>query len=337
MTDIPTQDPFESRFTEAMDLFFEKGEAESAYEKLREMADEGSKHAQHWMGSFFAEGRVVGKDLGEAIRWYMKAAEQGLASSETMLGWIFLTQASHQDIDLGIYWLNKALDQGEVSAAKMLGEAYQTGAGALEINLSESVRYFTKAVELGDTGAKQHLAWMYKEGIGVAIDLDKSLTLNMEAAVEGNASAAYNAGIAYERGHGTEPDFEKARAYYEFAAECGLALAQHNLAALLANGSGGDVDFKGAMNWYLRAAASGSPISRHNLGLMYQRGEGVEKNAPIALAFFLTGALVEDAPSKAMVNQLTHELSAEEVGLAEVIAERLIQDWTRNEQPPVIN
>ena len=339
MTDAPAkpdsfEDPFKDRFIEAMALL-EKGEETEALECIKVMAEEGSRHAQHLLGSFHAEGRLVPEDLGEAIRWYLKSAEQGLTSSALALGWIFLTKDSHLDVDLGLYWLNQAAEEGDAQAANILGEMHYSGVGSMKPDYPKAVIHFEKGAALGDSVSKQRLAWMYSEGLGVEADPEKALTLNMESAVEGNPIAACNAGIAFERGQGTEVDITKAMDYYRFAADCGVMIAQHNLGALLANGSVGEPDFKEAMHWYLKAASLGSPMSRYNIGTMYEKGQGVEKSAPIALAFFMTGAQIGDGDSKTKADALTRRLSPEEVGLAEVVAERLLIDWAKNAQPPV--
>ena len=41
------------------------------------------------LGRMYAEGRGVGQDDGEAVRWHRLAADQDYAAAQTDLGWMY--------------------------------------------------------------------------------------------------------------------------------------------------------------------------------------------------------------------------------------------------------
>ena len=56
------------------------------FEGCKAQAERGDVLAQTELGSFYAIGKGVGKDLVEAVKWYRKAADQGYYLAQTMLG-----------------------------------------------------------------------------------------------------------------------------------------------------------------------------------------------------------------------------------------------------------
>ena len=53
--------------------------AEHGIEQLRKAATQGDTSAQINLGDMYAKGEGVSKDLQEAMKWYLMAAEQGHA------------------------------------------------------------------------------------------------------------------------------------------------------------------------------------------------------------------------------------------------------------------
>ncbi len=64
-----------------------------------------------------------------------------------------------------------------------------------------AVEYFTKAAELGSIEAHYNLSCLYHQGVGVEIDMKKSVYHSEEAAIGGHPSARYNLGC-YEEDDG---------------------------------------------------------------------------------------------------------------------------------------
>ena len=68
----------------------------------------------------YAEGDVVTKDYAEAVKWYRKAAEQGNAEAQQLLGKVYEDGAKGilQDLITAHMWYNIAVANGQRDSAK---------------------------------------------------------------------------------------------------------------------------------------------------------------------------------------------------------------------------
>ncbi|MDC0305257.1 sel1 repeat family protein [bacterium] len=75
----------------------------------------------------YANGNGVPKDYAEAVKWYRKAAEQGDASAQVNLGWMYdKGKGVPQDYAKAYMFYNLAAAQGHKNAEKnreQIGEA----------------------------------------------------------------------------------------------------------------------------------------------------------------------------------------------------------------------
>jgi len=73
-------------------------------------------------------GLGVPQDDTEAVKWYRKAAMQGVASAQYNLGFMYLNaQGVPQNYAEAEKWYRKAAEQGDVDATRILGLAYYLG------------------------------------------------------------------------------------------------------------------------------------------------------------------------------------------------------------------
>ncbi|HEV7668865.1 MAG TPA: tetratricopeptide repeat protein [Thermoanaerobaculia bacterium] len=105
-------------------------------QKLRADAESGDARAQYVLG------KMLEKDdhKEEAVRWYRKAAEQGLRNAQTSLGFFYLN-----------------------------------GEGGVAKDEAEAARWYRKAADQGEQLAQWQLAWMYQEGRGVPANEDEAV------------------------------------------------------------------------------------------------------------------------------------------------------------------
>jgi TPR repeat protein len=69
----------------------------------------------------FNNGRGAAKDPDEAVKWWRKAAEQGLAGAQFNLGECFMYgQGVAKDPDEAVKWYHKAAEQGHAKAREQL-------------------------------------------------------------------------------------------------------------------------------------------------------------------------------------------------------------------------
>ena len=107
------------------------------------------------------------KDYQEAVKWYRKAAEQGLAEAQYNLGLCYEGgDGVKKDYQEAVKWWRKAAEQGLAEAQYNLGLCYYNGNG-VEKDYQEAVKWWRKAAEQGDAMAQCNLGLCYGEGRGI--------------------------------------------------------------------------------------------------------------------------------------------------------------------------
>jgi TPR repeat protein len=67
------------------------------------------------------------------VKWYLKAAQQGLASAQFNLGNMYNNgHGVTQDYAEAVKWYRKAAEQGDAAAQNTLGNMYQKGQGVVQ-------------------------------------------------------------------------------------------------------------------------------------------------------------------------------------------------------------
>lgn len=172
---------------------------------------------------------------------------------------------------------------GEAEAQNALGEAYYDGKGVTE-NLTEAVKWFTRAAEQENVKAENNLGNCYYYGNGVYKDYGEAVKWYTKAAEQGYAEAQNSLGYYYEI---NELNPKKAVEWYTKAAEQGLPMAQCNLGICYKNGDGVEKNLEEAIKWYTKAANQEYAKAQYLLGKAYDKGEGVAKNDSEAMKWYL--------------------------------------------------
>jgi TPR repeat protein len=82
------------------------------------------------LGRMYSLGQGVPQDYAQALTWYRRAADQGEAGAQFMLGVIYDNgQGVPQDYAQAGHWYRKATDQGQADAQYNLGVMYEYGQG----------------------------------------------------------------------------------------------------------------------------------------------------------------------------------------------------------------
>lgn len=174
--------------------------------KLMREAEAGASEAQYQMGELFREGKTIGKDFEQAVKWY---------------------------------WL--ASDQGNAKAQYALGSAYMMAAGVAK-DVPAAIRLFEQAATGGSAEAQNDLGFVYLNGHEVAADYAKALHWLNKAAAQGKPRAYYNLGCAYRDGKGVKADSIEAYKWYQLATEnTDYQEAVEARTALMMKLSGGDI------------------------------------------------------------------------------------------------
>ena len=137
---------------------------------------------------FYGESGNVEYDA-EAVKRYLRAAEQGDADAQYHLGVIYGNGYGVQQSDAeAVKWYRKAAEQGHPYAQNDLGYLYQNGFG-VERNEAEAFRLYHLAAEQGDAIGQFNLGLMYEYGCGVQKNMRKARKWYVEAATQGYEDA----------------------------------------------------------------------------------------------------------------------------------------------------
>jgi len=139
--------------------------AETDIKELIKKAESGNTEAQIKLGQMYLDGQGFTKNYAEAIKWIGKAAEQGIAKAQHMLGGIYFIGGPGvpKNYVEAMKWYRKAADQGDSEAQVKLAIMYSNGQGVAENNL-EAMKWYRKAAEDGNSFAQFYLGIIYKEG-----------------------------------------------------------------------------------------------------------------------------------------------------------------------------
>ena len=247
----------------------------------------GDEEAQDAMGHWYLYGQSgFPKDQNEAFKWYRRAAAQGNAYAQKMVGHMYADGiVISQDISQAFSWYKKAAYQGDPEAQRHLGDLYfprAFGETVITPDLTQAFSWYSKAAAQGDSIALNQLGQMYENGLGVAKNSTQAIILYTKAAEQGNAEdqaiAEFHLGWMYDNGHGVKQDYVLAASWYRKLAGRGNAEAQYRLGTMYDFGHGVERDYTEAMNWYRKAAAQDHADANNKLGMMYEQGHGFSKN-----------------------------------------------------------
>jgi TPR repeat protein len=257
------------------------------------------------------------------VKWWRKAAEQGLADAQCSLGYCYANgQGVVRDWAEGVKWNRKAAEQGNAFAQYNLGGRYANGQG-VDKNEAEAVKWSRLAAEQGLALAQQRLGSAYSMGRGVNKDLAKAAKWYRKAAEQGHTGAQYDLGYCYYNGQGVAKDEAEAVKWWRKAAEQGLAVAQFNLGVCYDNGQGVVKNEAEAVKWWRKAAEQGLASAQCNLGLCYTKGEGVVKNEIEGYKWALLAAANGNDNGKKSVSFAERSLSPAQ----RAEGQRLAQEW----------
>ncbi|KAG0250836.1 copper transport protein ctr1 [Actinomortierella ambigua] len=229
----------------------------SYYDVIHSRANGGDVEAQMALAATYENGVGVHRDHAEAIKWYLRAADQGSIEAQCKAGELFYHGCgTPMNLFVAAYWTRQAAAKGHPLAQYNLGWMYSNGHG-VERNYVEAVSWYRKSAEQKMAAAQYSLGVMYANGHGVKRDYTKAASWYSKSAEQGNDNAQYNLGLIYENGQGVKRDYVAAVSWYHKSAEQGNAAAQYNLGMAYENGHGTRKDIQQATLWYRKAAEQG--------------------------------------------------------------------------------
>ena len=175
----------------------------------------------------------------------------------------------------------------------------------------------TALANSGNAKAELIVGLKYLDGDGVAVSEADAAKWLERAALAGQPVAQYRLGTLYERGRGVAADPVKSVHWYTLAAQAGNRKAMHNLAVAYASGTGVTKNLAEAARWFSKAATLGLSDSQFNLAVLYERGLGVPQSLLDAYKWYAIAAAAGDTESKARIDALATQLSADDRAAAQ--------------------
>jgi tetratricopeptide (TPR) repeat protein len=135
-----------------------------AHWKLKKDVDKGDKGQTVATAAAGNDARARGDDAyakkryAEAMKWYLKAANQGDAEAENSIGFIYDNGLGvKQDYTAALSWYRKAADHGLAKAQYNVGTDYDSGLGVPR-DSKQARSWMEKAAAAGDQDATNWLA-----------------------------------------------------------------------------------------------------------------------------------------------------------------------------------
>lgn len=239
-------------------------------------------------------------NLDQAADWYEKAAMQGNAEAQYMLGMLWLPSSIDEllgtplqrprDAAKAATWFEKAAKQKHAQAAYQLGRLYEFGNGVAQSKFIAFQNYLI-AAEQGHVEGQFIVGSKYYKGAPQDPD--------------GKCTHHY---LSDDPNYGNGNDFDQfdtpfcladediglAAEWWSKAAAQGHIGAQRQLGHLYGNGEGVPKDSLQAAEWWKKAAEQGDAQAQNNLGVMYLRGDGLPKDSAKAFGWFHKAAIQGD-------------------------------------------
>jgi TPR repeat protein len=223
------------------------------------------------LGSLYATGQGVMRDLARAATFYRRAGDAGFADAYANLGMLYIAD-NPPNYAQAFSEFDHASRVGSALALAYLGELYTNGLGVAK-NQARAIALFQQAADRGEPEGMLDLGLSYYAGAGVQRDPATAFRWLSRAAAFGLAQAQDVVGYMYENGESVRQSDEQAIAWYRKSAAQSDTFAMTHLAQLL-NDAGNSAE---AMTWYRRAAVLGDPVGMTELAdMLSDAGNGAE-------------------------------------------------------------
>lgn len=214
------------------------GEYGESYQIWVELANNGNVKAMNNVAYIINNSLDIDYNKEQVFYWYKKAASMGDSKSVLDLAYLYMKEKNYSE---AIYWYGIE-SKAENSYAKVqLAYIYQNGLG-IEKNIKIAKELLEEATELGNIEAYYRLAYIYMYEKEFR-NYEKAFLLFEIAANNDNEKAMNSLAYMYKNGLGVNMDLEEAYNWYYLAANKGIDEAKLHLADLYLKGYGSYEDF----------------------------------------------------------------------------------------------
>src|ERR1051326_8885733 len=140
----------------ALSALAQQDQSPTSLKETKAKAEAGDAAAQLALGICYEQGIGVPRDEGQAIKWWRKAAAQGLARAQFNLGFFYVTGGwqhsgfsnNPSNLTQAVKWFRESADQGLAMGQMWVGLCYSKGKG-VATNLTEAAGWFRRAADQG--------------------------------------------------------------------------------------------------------------------------------------------------------------------------------------------
>jgi uncharacterized protein len=155
------------------------------------------------------------------------------------------------NLNEALKWCRKAAVEGNAEAQLIMGQFYIIERRGHKRDAKEAAIWWQQAANQGNSTALHALGRLYDAGNGVPQDHMMARNLYLQSAAHGNkAQAPYYLGESYSSSYGTGPDYIEAFNWYKKSAEANYLPAQLKLGQFYAEGQGIKQDWAESYFWY---------------------------------------------------------------------------------------
>lgn len=109
-------------------LFWDQQAYRAGLYWIRRAAEQNQRGAQYFLGTEFATGEHVRRNLKQSVQWYRRAARGGHAEAQYNLAQMYWAgEGVSRNPRRARQWLEASAEKGDLLALRALSEAYETG------------------------------------------------------------------------------------------------------------------------------------------------------------------------------------------------------------------
>ena len=227
------------------------------------------------------------RDPKAALDQFVKAAKLNNAAAMVAVGSRLLNgDEKIRDEKTGREWLDKAFKEGQFDACLALGDFEE----AVKKDDAKAFTHYKTGAEGGQTGCMLKLAQFITAGRGGQEKSEDEALKWLKKAGEGNNPLGNFQAAAILLKRDKPQELLDGYKYLVAAAEAGLADVQNELGLLFLSAKLGVRDGSAAAGWFSRSAAAGFAPAANNLAALYEEGVGLPRNLDQARRLYLQAA-----------------------------------------------
>lgn len=189
---------------------------DNALRLIESAAQSGYHQAQYHLFDCYLAGRITGtKNHAAAVMWMNKAREAKKPNDVFVKTYALdLRSAGNLNANFRAHWAERMAELGDIDAQCHMGRRYAYGTNGTGTDLSQSIKWLTKAAMSDHPIAQYVLGCLHNRGLGTKRDVYRAAEWHRLAAINGIKQSLLITANNYHRGIGFPKDEIQAYAYY---------------------------------------------------------------------------------------------------------------------------